>query len=398
MNVLGVGLFLILIWLGFDFYIGRKRHLARVQHVETPILHGDIEIFTHGKELFRDYFAALQGAERSIDVLFYIVKDDLFSKKFLTILQEKAREGVEVRLLLDRLGSLKLKKSEVADLQRTGVKFAFSEPVTFPFLFYSAQVRNHRKISVIDGKIAYLGGFNIGNEYIDEGPQRLRPWRDYHLKITGESVKFLQTEFSLDWQRAAGNRDGMGPDVTPVLEQGRIRHQLIPTEANQLEGRFIKLIQLAEKEVMIGTPYFIPSRRILDALLAALRRGVRITVVVPYAADHMLVQEASYRYFRKLLREGAVVYQYKNGFYHAKTILIDDKVCDVGTANFDKRSLFLNKEINCLIYDLAFITRLKNIIKKDIHDSKRLTLQTLEKPNLLRAIKEAIAYCISPLL
>ncbi|MEH7352211.1 cardiolipin synthase [Neobacillus drentensis] len=385
---------LIIIWLVIDFRLGRRKHLLAAGNTETAILHGNFEIFTHGKELFRNYFTDIHHAKKHIHVLFYIVKDDAVSQEFFAILKEKAREGVEVRVLLDRIGSWKINKATVAVLREAGIQFAFSNRIKLPFLYYSLQVRNHRKISIIDGEIGYLGGFNIGKEYIDEDP-KLSPWRDYHLKITGESVNFLQSEFLIDWNEYAGEDLQNHPDYFPELPKGAIRHQFIPTEAGQLEENFIRLIRKAEQSIIIGSPYFIPSAAIFAELLESRRRGVSITVLVPFTADHLLVQEASFRYLRRLLKTGALVYQYKNGFYHAKTIVIDDKICDIGTANFDKRSLFLNKEINCLLYDPSFIERLKGVIKKDILDSELLTLAVLNKPNLLRTVKERIAGALS---
>ena len=385
---------LIIIWLLVDFSLGRKKHLSVAGKMETPILHGDFDIFTHGKELFHDYFSTIRAAKRHVHVLFYIVKDDAIGQEFFTILKEKAREGIEVRLLLDRLGSWKIKKQMVAVLKDAGIQFAFSNRIKPPFLFYSTQVRNHRKISIIDGEIGYLGGFNIGKEYIDKDPL-LSPWRDYHLKITGESVNFLQSEFLIDWREYAGEELAGQPVYFPKWPKGAVRHQFIPTEAGQLEEIFIELIRKAEHSILIGTPYFIPSTAIFSELLEAQRHGVTITIIVPFTADHLLVQEASFRFLRRLLEAGAAVYQYKNGFYHAKTIVIDDKVCDIGTANFDQRSLFLNKEINCYIYDPGFIERLRAIIEKDILDSEPLTLKTLNKPNLVRTLKEQAARIIS---
>jgi cardiolipin synthase A/B len=390
---LGLILFIIL-WFFIDFSLGRRKHLSLVRKSETPMIHGNFDIFPHGKELFADYFNELKRAKKHIHVLFYIVKADAFSYEFLDILKEKAAEGIEVRLLLDRIGSYQITKQIVSSLRAAGVRFAFSNTLKFPFLFYSSQVRNHRKISIIDGEIGYLGGFNIGKEYIDEDP-KLSPWRDYHLKITGESVTFLQSEFLIDWREYA-QEDLLGSSVYfPKLPKGSVRHQFIPTEANHLEASFINLIQKATNSITIGTPYFIPSNKLFQELIKKAREGITISVVVPYTADHMLVQEASFRYLRRLLKEGIQVFQYKNGFYHAKTIVIDDKICDIGTANFDKRSLFLNKEINCLIYDREFIGRLTDVLRKDILDSRPLTLKDLNKPSLFRSVKESLAGALS---
>jgi cardiolipin synthase len=377
--------------------LGKKKHLLHVRNRETPMLHGELAIFPHGPELFADYFNEIKLATKHIHVLFYIVKDDAFSQTFLQLLKEKALEGVEVRLLLDRLGSIKVSKQMVKELQAAGVRFAFSNPIRPPFLFFSSQVRNHRKISIIDGKIGYLGGFNIGKEYIDENP-KLSPWRDYHLKISGESVTFLQSEFFIDWKESGQEDLVKESRYFPGVPKGEIRHQFIPTEGGSLEQKFIELIQKATDSIIIGTPYFIPSNRIFAELLRAARLGISITIIVPYTADHLLVQEASYRYLRQLLMEGVTVYQFKNGFYHAKTIFIDNKICDIGTANFDKRSLFLNKEMNCCIYDRDFIGRAKAVIQKDILDSRLLTLADLNRPNMFRSAKEILARAVSSFL
>lgn len=397
MNLLSIVIALILliiVWFYLDFTFGRKNHIQITRVQQTPILYGNFDILPHGKELFADYFNELKNAKHHIHILFYIVKDDQFSQDFFTILKNKAMEGIEVRLLVDRLGSIKVKERFVNDLRNAGIQFAFSNRIKWPFLFYSSQVRNHRKITIIDGRIGYHGGYNIGKEYIDEKP-KLSPWRDYHLKITGESVPFLQQIFLTDWKEYS--TETIVDDSGYVLEQpkGSVPHQFVPTEAGILEEKYVKLIQSASQSIMIGTPYFIPSRKLFTELLLAARRGVSITIVVPFTTDHMLVQEASFRYLRSLLKEGAQVYQYKKGFYHAKSIVIDDKLCDIGTANFDKRSLFLNKEINCYFYDPQFVARFKDILNKDILDSRTLTLKDLNNPNPLRSFKEVIAGAVS---
>ncbi|WP_419954970.1 cardiolipin synthase [Neobacillus niacini] len=385
---------LIIVWFYLDLTLGRKKHRSSFQKRETPILYGNFDIFPHGKELFADYFQELRNAQNHIHILFYIVRDDQFSQQFFDILKAKAREGIEVRLLVDQIGSHKVKKPAIRELRNAGVQFAFSNRIRLPFLFYSSQVRNHRKISIIDGKIGYLGGYNIGKEYIDQDP-KLSPWRDYHLKITGESVPFLQREFFIDWNEYASDHVIVDSRYAPRQPKGTVPHQFVPTEAGFLEEKYFHFIENAKKSITIGTPYFIPSKKLMDELLRAAKRGIKITIVVPYITDHMLVQEASYRYLRKMLLAGAQVFQYKNGFYHAKSIIIDDHLCDIGSANFDKRSLFLNKEINCYFFDPAFVERFRGVLHKDILDSKPLKLEDLNKPNFLRSIKEGIAGAFS---
>nr|WP_263324127.1 cardiolipin synthase [Neobacillus sp. Marseille-Q6967] len=386
---------LIILWFTIDFKLGIKKHHRIAKKRETPILYGDFDIFPHGKELFADFFHEIKMAKQHIHILFYIVKDDRISQEFFTMLKVKAKEGVEVRLLIDRLGGRLVKKRAVKELKAAGVQFAFSNRLKLPFLFYSSQVRNHRKIAIIDGKIGYLGGFNVAKEYIDLKP-KLSPWRDYHLKITGESVPYLQREFFVDWNEYSNSPVENDTPYTPTQPKGTVAHQFVPTEAGQLEEKYIGFFQKAKKSITIGTPYFIPSKKLLHQLIQAAKKGIKITIVVPYTGDHMIVQEGSFRYLRRMLKEGAQVFQYKNGFYHAKSIIIDDHFCDIGTANFDQRSIFLNKEINCYFYDRDFVSRFRdNVLHKDVLDSKPLALEDLNKPNLFRSCKEMIARALS---
>jgi cardiolipin synthase A/B len=381
------------LWVYADFMLGRKKHLANANTNVLPARESNLDIFAKGPELFDDLFSEIRKAKQHIHILFYIVQDDKISQEFLSILKEKAQAGVEVRLLIDWVGS-GLKRKTIQSLKDAGVEFAYSQTPKFPFLFYSSQVRNHRKISVIDGRIAYLGGFNIGKEYFDQDP-KLSPWRDYHLKMTGEGVRDLQNEFLEDWRAAARVNLLQDKAYFPHLEKGTNRQRIVPTEGILLEEMFSDLISQAEKSIFIGTPYFIPSKRVFDLLRNAIKRGVSVTVLVPFTADHVLVKEASLPYLRTLLKDGAEVYQYLKGFYHAKVVLIDDQVCDVGTANFDKRSMFLNYELNCLIYDPEFIKKIKHILTEDILNSKKATLQDFNRVNLLLSIKEKAARTIS---
>lgn len=387
-------LVLLLAWLPADLHFGRVKRIHETGFYPLPRRRGTIRIFTRGADLFKDYFEELRQAESYIHVLFYIVKEDALSQEFFELLREKARSGVEVRLLVDWVGSMVVKKETISTLKKEGIHFAFSHKPRFPYLFYTLQARNHRKVTIIDGKIGYLGGYNIGNEYIG-GHKKLSPWRDYHLKLSGGSVQDLQNVFLVDWKEAAKEDLRKHPVYFCDNGTGTAEHQLVPTSGFLLEETCLELLKTAKDRIIIGSPYFIPSKKLFAELLACLGRGVSLTIIVPGIADHPLVQEGSYRYLRRLIKEGARVYQYLNGFYHAKTLLVDDTVCDIGTANFDKRSLFLNSEINCYMYGAEQISEASAILENDINASRELKLSVLEKPDFGRSVKELIARAFS---
>ncbi|WP_338471069.1 cardiolipin synthase [Niallia sp. XMNu-256] len=387
-------LLLLTVWTSLDFIFGRRLHIKQLNVRTYPVRESYINPFTSGPKLFQDYFNELKKAEKHIHVLFYILKDDEISLEFMSILKEKAKEGVEVRLLLDWLGCLKPRRHIKKQFENTGVQLAFSRVPKFPFLFYSFNTRNHRKITVIDGKVGYLGGYNVGKEYINHD-KKLNPWRDYHLKIQGEGVQDLQDVFLMDWQSAAKVSIHYHDPYFPPLEKGPYRHQLIPSEGFHLEKTFTKLIRQAEQSILIGTPYFIPGKKVFSELEAALKRGVNLEILVPGTADHPLVKEASYPYLRKLIPQGATIFQYKKGFYHAKILIIDDKVCDIGTANFDKRSFYLNHEINCYTYDKKYIEEVLKILKKDQKNAHVMTQKDLYPLSPWALCKEYTARAVS---
>jgi cardiolipin synthase len=389
-------LFIIAIILAL-IYLDGKLGMFAFQHKNKKIVYprrlSDISFFINGTHLFSDYFAEIRQAKHHIHILFYIIKDDETSQPFFQLLKQKAKEGVRVRLLVDWVGSFSLPKALIRSLKASGIEFAYTRKPRFPFFFYRLNRRNHRKITVIDGKIGYIGGFNIGKEYVGKDPN-FGEWRDYHLKITGEGVYDLQTQFLRDWEEATKTAIAKG-EYFPPLQAGTITHQLIATNGHGLEKHFIDVIGRAKKEIIIGSPYFIPSRSVMNALLDALRRGVDVTVLVPLKADHLFVKEAAYPYFYRLLKAGARIYRFYQGFYHAKTMVVDAEWCDIGTANFDKRSLFLNCEINCYIYDRNFVHKVKKAIKHDLARSEALTLDFWKKRTLWDRGKESISTLLS---
>lgn len=387
----------ILLWFCIDFYIGRKKFVKQAVAREYPIRQSDIELIASGPNLFKKLFSDIEKAQTSIHILFYIVQDDHLGKKFFQLLIKKAKEGIEVRLILDRLGSHKITRKMVKELHDQGVQLYFSKKPSFPLIFFSIQQRNHRKITVIDGKIGYLGGFNVGKEYINED-QKLAPWRDYHLRISGEGVQDMQSEYLIDWKRSAKEKLFNQSLYFPPLEKGMMNHQLFPTEGIKIEDVFASFIRESKDRIIIGSPYFIPTDRVMKELVHALKRGVSLNIVVPNNSDHILVKEGSFKYLRTLLSHGANIYQFQDGFYHGKVFMVDDNLCDIGTANFDQRSFFLNLECNMLIYDKSFIKNALQQINDDLTQADFLKKEDLDSVSLFTRIKEGIASTISILL
>lgn len=385
---------LLLAWSYLDFHIGRRFYRHKRKKRTYPIREGNLELITSGTHLYSRYFEDLKKAQASIHILFYIVKNDRFSQLFLDVLKEQAKKGIEVRLLLDWVGSRTVSKYWIREAKKCGVQIVFCHKPRFPFLMFSLQQRNHRKITIIDNKIGYLGGYNVGKEYIDLDPE-LSPWRDYHVRLQGEGAYDLQQEFIFDWKQATGNNIERGPIFTSNV---KMAHQLFPSDGFGLEEKLIQTCQQAKKSIIIGTPYFIPPKRLFQTILTAIKNGISVTILVPDKADHPIVKEASFRYLRKILASGGSVYQFENGFFHAKVVLIDDTICDIGTANLDYRSFHLNHEINCFIYDPIFISKVQTALEEDLTHSSKLSLQGLNRVPLSVRVKEWIGMVVEGLL
>lgn len=384
----------VVIWLTVDYKFGRKKHLLKNQYKLFPKRKSNLKFYIDGQTLYEDLFGAIKQSKRSIHILFYIVKNDEISYEFLTLLGEKAKQGIEVRLLLDYIGSKKFSEKEISLLKRKGVHFAYANKPKWPFYFYTLQARNHRKIAVIDGEVGFLGGFNIGKEYLGHDP-KLGFWRDYHLKVTNEGVADLQKQFLIDWFKATNEDMRHKDSYFPKQLPGKSEQQFLSTSGEFLEKYFISFIQSAKKELLICTPYFIPGKKIQKELIKAAKRGVSIKVLVPMKADHPLVKEASFPYYGSLILAGCEIYRFYHGFYHSKVFVVDDHTCDIGTANFDKRSFYINDEMNCIIYDGAFIQKVKDSIYEDFHRSEKLTYEFLKKRPLSHRSKEMVASVIS---
>ncbi|WP_407269250.1 cardiolipin synthase [Radiobacillus sp. PE A8.2] len=392
--------FFLLLWL--DFYLGRSAFFKKAPSFEFGRKSGtSYKLYTNGHELFPAIFKDIKQANAKIDVMFFTIRNDELSKQMYQLLIEKAREGVAVRLLVDRFGSFSFKSKIKRELIANGVQFLYSDIPRFPYYFYMLNRRNHRKITVIDQQIGYVGGYNLGKEYIGKDP-KLGDWRDYHLRLEGEIVDDLQHVFVYDWNCAYYKKAVM--DVPPLTKRHSLYEnepsmEMILTEGGQLEQLFYTWINQAEQEILIGSPYFIPSKRIFNALVEAMQRNVKVKLLVPIKGDHPLVKPAGIPFYRSLANAGGEVFLFDNGFYHTKILIIDKQLCDIGTANFDMRSFFLNKEVNSVVRDDPdFINAVRSAYLKDIKASIPLTEKWINDQPLSVKLQLTIAKIFRPLL
>lgn len=362
----------IFIWMNIDLEMGKKM----TSGLEiTKMRTGNFKLYTNGKDFYQNLFEDINCSEKYVYIHFYIVGKDEVSQEFLRLLEKKALSGVDVKLSVDRIGGYKIKKKVIQQLKEKGVKFTFSKKPKLKNLFYSLHQRNHRRITVIDGKVSYIGGFNIGEEYLGKDPKFGR-WRDYQLRIEGDGAVDMERKFADDWHADTGEKLSLykGDSI-----QGSAKYQYMFSDGKGLWKEYSGLLKQANKSIVIATPYFVPGKEMISVLQEALQRGVAVKILVPFKSDALLLKQAAYPHLKKMLDGGAEIYQYRDGFFHGKVTIIDDISADVGTANFDMRSFYINTESNCFIYDKAVVAEVWGKLQKDFHDSKRLTDKDFDK-------------------
>ena len=362
----------------------------------------EIEIYTDGERKFQELFNSLENAKDHIHMEYYIIRNDDLGNKLLNLLSKKAKEGVEVRLLYDSVGGRQISKDKIEKLKGSGVKVAVFFASTVPFINFKINYRNHRKIVVIDGIVGFVGGFNVGNEYMGLN-NKIGYWRDTHLKIRGDAVIDLQTRFFLDWSHASKQELMFLPKYFPDNRiQGKVGIQIIssgPDKSDEvIKSNYVKMINSAKKSILIQTPYFIPDASVFEAIKIAAASGVDVRIMIPCKPDHPFVYWATYWYCGGLLKYGVKVYIYEYGFLHAKTLVIDGTVASVGTANFDVRSFKLNFECNAVIYDTKTSQMLYDIFMDDLNYSMELTRELYLERGVLIRFKESVCRLLAPLL
>lgn len=364
----------------------------------------DIDIFTDGSELYDKMLEDMAQATKFIHIQYYIIKEDILFERMLKILKEKAEQGVEVRILYDAMGCRTVKKSFWKKLKESGIETAEFFPALLGRFHLRINYRNHRKIVVIDNQVAYVGGFNVGKEYIDL-EEKFGHWRDTHLRIQGNGIMGLQLRFLLDWNYTAKKNlftDSKYYDSFSTGTRDFCKMQIISSGPDngdqQIRDNYLRLIHKAKETIYIQTPYFIPDEAIFDSLLVAARSGIEVNIMIPCKPDHPFVYWATYSYIGDLVMAGAKCYTYDNGFLHAKGMIVDGKVFCYGTANMDIRSFALNFEVNAVVYEEGKAKEMEDYFLEDLAHCTRITKDMYAGRSLQIRIKEQICRLLSPLL
>jgi cardiolipin synthase len=354
----------------------------------------DIFVYTDGNDKFGDLMHAIEEARHHVHLQYYIIRNDPLGRDILALLCRKAREGVEVRLLYDAMG-MKIPKRLLVELEEAGGRHA----AFFPRLF-TINYRNHRKIAVIDGTCGFIGGYNIGEEYLGRGP--LGNWRDAAIRIEGTGVIGLQIRFSMDWNHASTEKISYSEDYFPIPSgKGDCPLQIVSSGPDsrwsQIKEGYLKLVNSATRSIYIQTPYFIPDESVSDALRMAALSGVDVRIMIPCKPDHPFVYWATYSFVGDLLETGVRGYTYDNGFIHAKTIVVDGIAASVGSANWDVRSFRLNFEANAFLYDEKYAGQLKAAFENDLSFCTEITPESYQNRPRRIKIKEQVSRLFSPL-
>ena len=361
-----------------------------------------VEFITDGRQMFDTMMQDIMSARETINIMFFIVKNDETGRQFIDALTQKAREGVEVRLLLDSMGSRQINDRVLRDFLDAGGKRAYFFPRKLNLVNFDFNYRNHRKLAVIDGIIGYTGGFNIAREYLGL-KKKFGYWRDTHIRITGQSVQDINARFILDWRTASKEKIVLSEAFySGVISEGNTGIQIVSSGPDsvkeEVKRSLMKMITSAERSIYVQTPYFVPDDSILESLKMAAQCGVDVRVMIPCIPDHPLVYWATYSYAGELVKSGGRVFIYEKGFLHSKTMVVDGEVGTVGSANFDRRSFSLNFESNAFIYDKKEAQTMERIFCEDLKECRELTISLYENRSRTIKVKEVAARLLSDLL
>ena len=380
--------------------------LMKKERLSSPTLNNDVDLLINGEVKFDWLLRDLALAKHSIHMEYYIFELDSIGLKVLNQIEQKASEGVKVRLIADSFGSPDLVKY-MRKHKDSKIDFHAFLPVTFTSLANS-NYRNHRKICVIDGRVGYVGGINISDKYINasELPNKMY-WRDTSLRVKGLAINLLQVSFWSSWNQTDGEsfylEDGYlqalqeNSEVKGIAGVGFVSSDPASIGPYNMEALLIAIGE-ANTKIQLCTPYYIPSEELERALIIAASSGVEVELMVPSKSDSFFVQHASFSFLKPLLERGVKVYLYNKGFLHAKTAVFDNKLAFVGTVNLDIRSFYINYEIAAVVSDSKFAVQLSNQFEEDKAHSELLTLRVWKARPRWQKAADSLCRLLAPLL
>ncbi len=364
----------------------------------------EIETFNKASDKYDKLYEDIKNAKESIHISYYIIRKDFYGKTLLDLLVKKAKEGVEVRLIFDHIGSKITSKRFFKPLIKAGGKVEKFFPSRI-FLKLYINHRNHRKMVIIDGKIGYLGGMNIGKEYANED-KKITPWCDKHIRIEGSAVISMQIQFFLDYLFVSNEKikwedsNEFKKYYKSDNKKGNKMVQIVSSgpdyKESNIRNNYLKMINNAKSSIIIETPYLILDESMMVALKLAASSGVKIKIIIPGVPDKKIVYYATLSYAKELMESGIEIYKY-NGFMHSKMIIVDDDIVSVGSANMDRRSFSLNFEMNAVIYDEVYNEECTKMVNKELEDSV-LYNEEKKKENIIVRIFEKIMRLFAPII
>lgn len=376
--------------------------IEKLTEVFTPLpftTGNEIELLIDGQQTYAAMLEAIAKAQDYILLQSYIVNSDRTGNKFKQALIDKAKQGVRIYFLYDKIGSRKLSRSYLKSLQQHGIEVCGFGSTRRKGNRFRINFRNHRKIIIVDGKDAFMGGLNIGDEYLGKNP-RFGAWRDTHLQLRGAVVQCLQSIFLGDWYWVRREIPQINWQVNPS-KQNQTALVLPTGPADKLDNCnlfWLSLIERSQTRLWVASPYFVPNTSTLNALKLAALRGVDIRIILPNSADHLTAYLCSFSYYQELEAVGIKLYRYRSGFMHQKIILVDDDLAGVGTVNLDNRSFFLNFEIMTFAIDREFLRSVEAMLQKDICSSHLVDLNAYRQKNLWFKLAARVSRLLAPIL
>ncbi|GGW53279.1 cardiolipin synthase 2 [Winogradskyella epiphytica] len=390
----------------------REKHRNLIEYIRlagsSPLTaSNDVKLLINGEEKFPELLKALESATSHIHIEYYIYEDDITGNQIADMLIKKAKEGVEVRFMYDDFGSHSLRRSFINRLNEAGIQTAPFYKIKWYAFANRLNYRNHRKIVIIDGIVSFIGGINMSDKYRNDLKEK-DPlfWRDTHLMIKGQATAYLQYLFMCDWNFSSATNMEYSPTYFPDhTETMDIENKVVQFAASGPDSvqpvifySLLEAINSARQSIYITSPYFIPGESLMDALIIAIQCGLDVKIIIPGVSDSKLVDAAASAYYTELLQYGAKIYKYNKGFVHAKTMVIDNVLAVVGSANMDYRSFDLNFEVNAMVYSETLAQQLTSAFEDDLKESELIDGEMwLNRPTYIHLWEKTVRL-LSPFL